>query len=109
MAYDDGLAHRLREFLADRPSVVEKEMFGGLGFIVQGNMCCGIHGDDLIVRVGPAGHADALARPHTRPFDLTGRPMKGWLLVEPSGYESDEDLAAWVEQGWQFARSLPPK
>jgi TfoX/Sxy family transcriptional regulator of competence genes len=109
MPYDEGLAHRLRDLLADRPSVVEKRMFGGVGFIVQGNMCCGIHEDELIVRVGTDQYEEAVTKPHARVFDLTGRPMKGWVCVDPAGFESDEDLADWVEQGWQFASSLPPK
>ena len=81
MAYDEGLAHRVREVLRDLPGLVEKKMFGGIGFLVHGNMACGVNGDELIVRVGPEGYQEALARPHARPFDMTGRPMKGWVWV----------------------------
>ena len=109
MAYDEGLAHRVGEVLAARADIIEKKMFGGVGYLLDGNMACGVHGDRLIVRVGPERYAHAQAQPHTREFDLTGRPMKGWITVGPEGYESAEELAAWVEQGLDFAGSLPPK
>ncbi len=109
MAYDEGLAQRVTEVLGDRPDLVEKKMFGGVGFMLRGNMTCGVIGEDLIVRVGPEGYDAALARPHARPFDFTGRPMTGWVTVGPDGYEADADLEAWVERGVAFARSLPPK
>ena len=109
MAYDKGLAQRVRQALVNQLGIVEKEMFGGIGFLLRGNMCCGVHRDELIVRVGPEEHSAALAKPHARPFDLTGRPMKGWVFVAPTGYESDEALKGWVRQGVQFALSLPPK
>jgi TfoX/Sxy family transcriptional regulator of competence genes len=109
MAYDEGLAQRIREVLGERPGLVEKKMFGGLGFMVQGNMACGVHKDKLIVRVGPEKHQEALARPYARPFDITGRPMKGWVMVESDGVESDDDLADWVRQGVDLALTLPPK
>ena len=109
MAYDEGLAQRIREVLGEQPGLVEKKMFGGAGFMVHGNMACGVHKDALIVRVGPENHEEAMARPHTRPFDITGRPMKGWVMVTSDGYESDEALEDWVQQGVDFALSLPPK
>jgi TfoX/Sxy family transcriptional regulator of competence genes len=109
MAYDEGLAVRIEETLGDRIDLIAKKMFGGVGFLIQGNMACGVNKEDLIVRVGPARYQEALAQPHTREFDMTGRPMKGWVVVEPEGCESDEDLAAWVQQGVEFALSLPPK
>lgn len=114
MAYDEGLAERLRESFATRPDVagekvVEKKMFGGIAFMVQGNMCCGVSGDALMVRVGPAGHEDALAQPHARVMDFTGKPMKGFVYVDPPGLEADEDLTAWVDRGVEFALSLPAK
>ncbi len=109
MAYDEGLAHRIRELLVDQPGLVEKKMFGGIGFMLHGNMACGVNKEDLIVRVGPEQYETALTGPHVKPFDLTGRPMKGWVMVEPDGYESDEALKAWVQQGLDFALSLPPK
>jgi hypothetical protein len=109
VAYDEGLAQRVRETLADRRDIEEKRMFGGLSFMVGGNLACGIIGEDLIVRVGPDGGAGALAQPHTRPFDFTGRPMKGWVVVDQAGLDADEVLGEWVERGVSFAASLPPK
>jgi TfoX/Sxy family transcriptional regulator of competence genes len=109
MAYDEGLAQRIREVLDELPGLVEKKMFGGVGFIIQGNMACGVNKDKLIVRVGPERHEETMQRPHTRPFDITGRPMKGWVMVEADGYESDDELKDWVQQGVAFVQTLPPK
>ena len=109
MAYDEGLAERIRDQLRDQSGVVEKEMFGGVGFILQGNMACGVNKDELMVRVGLENYDELLSRPHTRIFDFTGRPMKGWVIVSPEGYETDDALGAWVNQGVEFALSLPPK
>lgn len=109
MAYDEDLADRVREQLASEPAVTEKAMFGGLAFLLKGNMAVGLSGDELMVRVGPDASDDALARPHTRPFDMTGRPMKGWILVAPEGVAEERDLSAWVARGVDYARSLPAK
>ena len=111
MAYDEGLANRVRHVLLDLnpPRLHEKRMFGGVGYMVQGNMACGVHKDKLVVRVGPDGYQEALAAPHTVLFDITGRPMKGWVMVEPEGCASDDDLRRWVQQGVTFASALPPK
>ena len=109
MAFDEGLAHRVGELLHDEPGLVEKRMFGGIGYMLHGNMACGINKDNLVVRVGPAKYEVALDKPHTTVFDITGRPMKGWVLVEPAGFESEEMLKEWVQQGVDFALSLPPK
>ena len=111
MAYDEGLAQRVREALDELqpPGLVEMKMFGGIGFMVQGNMACGVHREALIVRVGAERHEEALARPHTRPFDITGRPMRGWAMVAPDGYESDQHLGDWIREGVDFALTLPPK
>jgi TfoX/Sxy family transcriptional regulator of competence genes len=84
-------------------------MFGGIGFLLNGNMACGVHDQELIVRVGPEHSAEALAQPYTRLFDMTGRPMSGWIVVDPPGCRSQEDLQAWLNQGIEFARTLPPK
>jgi hypothetical protein len=84
-------------------------MFGGLAFMINGHMCVGLIGDDLMVRVGPEGYAEALAHPHTRPMDFTGRPMKGYVYVAPMGYQADDDLRAWVGRGLTFVSRLPPK
>lgn len=109
MPYDDILAARLRAVLGPLPDLVEKKMFGGVCILENGNMACGVYQDDLIVRVGPQAYAAALARPHVKLFDITGRAMKGWVMVEPQGCSSESELKAWVEQGLAFARSLPPK
>jgi TfoX/Sxy family transcriptional regulator of competence genes len=109
LAYDETLAQRIRELLADKHSVVEKRMFGGIAFMLRGNMCCGIVRDDLMVRVGLERHEEALAQPHARPMDFTGRPMRGMVYVTPEGCRTDEALKRWVEQGLNFAATLPPK
>ena len=109
MAYDEDLGRRVRDQLAAEAGVAEKAMFGGLAFLLNGNMAVGLSGAELMVRVGPEASDDALERPHTRPFDMTGRPMKGWILVAPEGTAAERDLATWVAQGAGFARSLPAK
>jgi TfoX/Sxy family transcriptional regulator of competence genes len=109
MAYNEGLAQRVRKMVEELPGFTEKKMFGGVGFMLRGNMACGVNKDDLIVRVGPEGYEEALAQLHASVFDLTGRPMKGWVTVAPDGYQSDTDLRSWVQQGVEFALTLPPK
>ena len=109
MTYDDGLAHRVRDVLASRPGVAEKEMFGGLAFVLEGNMCCGVIDDSLVARVGPDAYDDALAEPHARPFDFTGREMRGWVYVDPSGLTSDAALEEWVGRTVEFVDTLPAK
>jgi hypothetical protein len=109
MAYDEGLAQRVRDIMFDEDGLVEKKMFGGVGFMLNGNMACGVNKEDLIVRVGPEQYEQAVMHPNTRPFDITGRPMKGWVMISPAGVNADEDLQDWVAQGTNFARTLPPK
>jgi TfoX/Sxy family transcriptional regulator of competence genes len=109
MAYDEGLAQRIREILDGQPGLVEKKMFGGVGFMLHGNMACGVYEDKLIVRVGLEGYEQALSKPHTTVFDITGRVMKNWVTVEAAGCESDDDLVEWVQQGVDFSLTLPPK
>jgi len=109
MAYDEGVAQRIREALSEQVGLDEKKMFGGVGFMLRGNMACGVHGDQLIVRVGPDAFAEAVGLEHARPFDLTGRPMKGWVYVDEPGFEDDAALAGWVQRGVAFALSLPAK
>lgn len=109
MAYDEGLAQRLREQLADRTGVVEKRMFGGLCFMFRGHMLAGIAGDVLMARVGPQRYADALARAHARPMDFTGKPMKGYVFVDPEGFAVDANLAGWIELCLKFNAGLPAK
>jgi hypothetical protein len=108
MAYDESLAARVRALVADRTDVREQKMFGGLTFMVGGNMCCGVNGDELIVRLDPEREDDALARPHARPMDLTGRPLRGFVMVSPAGLEG-ERLQRWVREAVARAESLPPK
>jgi hypothetical protein len=109
MAYDQALAQRIRTELDGHPGLQEKKMFGGVGFLIRGNMACGVNGENLIIRVGPDATEASLAQPNTRPFDMTGRPMNGWIIVTPAGAESEADLRSWVEQGVRFAETLPPK
>ena len=106
MAYDEGLAQRMREALESQPRLAEKRMFGGLAFMVDGHMAAGILGETLMARVGPERAEAALAQPHVRPMDFTGKPMKGYLYVEPAGIESDEALAAWLDDCIAFVTTL---
>ena len=113
MAYDTDLAERIRAALRRASAKIapprEIRMFGGLCFTVGGHMCFGIIGRDLVVRVGPEGLGDALAEPHARPMDFTGRPLKGFLYVGPAGYRRPADLAKWLRRALSFVGSLPPK
>ena len=109
MAFDEGLAERVREVLAADRLVAEKKMFGGLAFLCRGYMFVGILGETLMARVGPADYEEMLARPHVRPMDFTGRPMKGYVFVDPQGFEEDADLGAWIDRCRHFVHSLPPK
>lgn len=109
MAYDEGLAERIRMVVADRPTVTEKKMFGGLAFMLNDYMFCGVQEDTLMARVGPNNYQPSLAKPHVREMDFTGRSMKGYVYVDPQGLESDEDLAYWVDRCAQFVLTLPPK
>ena len=110
MTYDNELAYRIREQLGVEHGVTEKAMFGGLAFLLHGNMAVGIsNGGELMVRVGPDASDEALARPHTRVFDMTGRPMKGWILVSAEGFATKRRLGVWVGRGVAFARTLPAK
>jgi hypothetical protein len=109
MAYNERLAERIRTHLGKRAGLTEKKMFGGIGFLLRGNMCCGVHGEDMIVRIDPEATDAALSRPHTHVFDLTGRPMKGWLLVRPKGLATAAALGRWIEVAASYADSLPAK
>ena len=109
MAYDEALAARVRDRLAGEDGRTEKAMFGGLAFLVGGNMSVGIRGDDLMVRVGPEGAEAALERPHARRSFMGEREMKGWILVAPDGVAGDDELDEWVRRGVAYARSLPAK
>lgn len=109
MAYDEALAKRIRKVLTGRKGVTDKNMFGGLTFLLDGKMFCGIVKDDLMVRVGPDLYQGALNEPHVRPMDFAGRPSKGFIYVSPSGCRSDEALARWVKRGLDFVSTLPAK
>jgi len=109
MAYNEKLAERVRAIVGDRPDLTERKMFGGIAFMLNGNMFCGITRDDLMVRVGPESFAEALASPGARPMDFTGRPMKGMAFVGPEAYATDEQLRGWVGQTLEYVRSLPAK
>jgi len=109
MAFDESLAARIRYSLARKRGIEEKKMFGGVGFLLHGNMLVGVWKDSLIARLGPDNYDDALLEPHVKEFNITGRPMKGWLLVEPKGIENDEQLKDWIEWATTFVRTLPAK
>jgi hypothetical protein len=108
MAYNEKLAGRIRLELGNMP-FVEKKMFGGVGFLINGNMSVGVHKDNMIVRVDPDRHEKLLKKKHTRVFDITGKPMKGWLIVEPEGCKTAKQLCAWVQEGVVYVLTLPRK
>lgn len=109
MAFDTLLAQRVKALMLDLDGLTEKKMFGGVGFMLHGNMACGVNKDDLIVRVGPEAYDEALEQPNTRIFDFTGREMKGWIMVSPEGTILEADLERLVKMGTDFALTLPPK
>ena len=109
MSYDEGLAERLREALQSQRGISEKKMFGGLAFMSRGYIFIGITGDILMARIGPEYYNQALSRSHVRVMDFTGKPMKGYVFVDPPGFESDSDLSDWVQRCHRFVQSLPPK
>lgn len=109
MAYDEGVAERLREFYAEVPDVAERKMFGGIAFMVSGHMSCGVVDDTLMVRVGPDLYDEALSRPHARKMDFTGKPLTGFVYVAPEGFSEDDDLGSWVALSLEFVQSIPPK
>ena len=109
MTNEDMLVERIRPILSRRKGFSEKKMFGGVCFMINGNMCVGTWKGSLIVRLDKKLHDKTLAKPHTKPANITGRIMKGWALVEPAGIESDNDLKTWVRRAAKFAESLPVK
>ena len=109
MANDEHLNERIRQILSKRERVSERKMFGGVCFMINGNMCVGTWKGSLIVRLDKKNHHETLAEPHTKPADMNGRVMKGWALVEPAGIESKNDLTVWVDRAAKFAESLPHK
>jgi TfoX/Sxy family transcriptional regulator of competence genes len=110
MAYDEDLANRIRELMAAESGVTEKKMFGGLAFLIDGNMSVSASGQGgLMVRVDPDQTDALVAKAHARPFEMRGREMQGWLRVDPEGVRTKRQLEAWVRRGVAYARSLPPK
>ena len=106
IAYNEKLADRIRKVLARRKAVNEKKMFGGIAFMLRGKMCCGVLKDDLVVRVGADRYSEALTRPHARPMNFTGRPLKGFVYVGPRGYRTDRALQKWLSAAMRFVSSL---
>ena len=109
MAFSEALAERIRQRLARRKNVEERKMFGGIGFLLNGNLLVGVWKDSLCVRLGPEQAEEALPEPHVKVFDITGKPMKGWLLVEPEGVQDDDDLKNWIERASKIVKTLPAK
>jgi TfoX/Sxy family transcriptional regulator of competence genes len=109
MAYDEALADDIRHQLSTESGLTEKKMFGGIAFMVDGNMAIGVSGDELMVRVGKDAHDEAAARPGARTFDKARAPMRGWISVAPEGFNSQEAFTRWIDQGVAFARGLPAK
>jgi TfoX/Sxy family transcriptional regulator of competence genes len=109
MAFSEALAARIRQRLARRKNIEEKKMFGGVGYLLNGNLLVGVWKDSLRVRLGPDQAEEALLEPHVKDFDITGRPMKGWVLVESGGVENDDQLSGWIQRAAKFVAALPAK
>ncbi len=109
MAFDEILADRIRRVVSGKRGITEQKMFGGLAFLHNGHMACGVAKEELMVRIGPDAYEEALALPHTRDMDFTGRPLKGMIYVDFEGYRTDPALEGWVRRGITFTGSLPPK
>ena len=108
MPYDEELANRLRKGLSAHP-IVERKMFGGLSFLLHGHMCCGVVGDDIVIRVGPEAYASALKRPHARPMDFTGKALTGFVYVDPQAVAAESERAQWLGLALDFVLGRPPK
>jgi len=109
MTYDEVLAERIRIVIKGKRGFSEKKMFGGLSFLLHGNMCCGVIRKNLVVRVGSDQYRKALSSPHTRPMDFTGKPLRGYVYVRPAGYRTGRSLQKWVNQGIVFTSTLKRK
>jgi hypothetical protein len=109
MAFNEILAARIRDALARKKGVEEKRMFGGVGFLLNGNLLVGVWKASLVVRLGPAEGEEPLKEPHVKVFDITGRPLKGWVLVGPEGAEDDDQLGDWIQRAAKFVGKLPAK
>jgi hypothetical protein len=109
MSYNEALAVKVRKLLGRRPNLTERKMFGGVGFLLDGNICCGVWKEFLILRLGDAAARQVLAEEHARPFDITGRPMRGWAMIEPAGWNDAVRLRRWVDWATVFTSTLPAK
>ena len=109
MAFSEELAERIRRRLARRKGIEEKKMFGGIGFLLNGNLLVGVWKDSLIARLGPEGGDEALREAHVKEFDITGRSMRGWVRVEPEGVTGDDQLQGWIRRAVKFVGNLPAK
>jgi hypothetical protein len=109
MSYDETLADRIRELIGRRKNLIEKKMFGGIGYFLNGNICCGAWKEFLILRLGEDAARQVLGEPHARPFDITGRPMRGWAMIEPAGWQDETKLRRWVTWAADFTSTLPAK
>jgi TfoX/Sxy family transcriptional regulator of competence genes len=109
MPYNEQIETRIEKIISSWKNTDQKNMFGGVCHLLNGNMFCGVYKDFLILRLGEQNSNKALALPHVRPFDITGKPMKGWVMVEQAGFKRDDDLAVWLNQAKEFVNSLPPK
>jgi hypothetical protein len=109
VAFNEALAERIRQGLTRRKNIEEKQMFGGIGFLLNGNMLVGVWKDSLIVRLDPEEGEQALKEPHVREFDITGLAMKGWVLVDPAGIQDDVQLSGWIQRAVKFVGKLPAK
>ena len=109
MAYDAAIAEEIRAVIGEHPGLTEKEMFGGIAFMINGNMAVGVSGEDLMVRVGKDAHDEMMALPGATTFSKSARPMRGWLTVTREGFGTEDDLKAWIGRGVAFAETLPKK
>jgi len=109
MPYNEQIETRIEKILSSWKNTDQKNMFGGVCYLLNGNMFCGVYKDFLILRLGGENGDKSLALPHVRPFDITGKPMKGWVMVEQDGFQTDHDLGVWLNQAKEFVNSLPPK
>lgn len=109
MPYDESLADRLSVALSLKRGIEKKKLFGGIGFLLDGNMLVGVWKNSLVVRLGSLDYENARLEPHVREFDITGKPLKGWVMIEPDGIEDDEQLFGWIERATAFVKTLPKK
>lgn len=109
MPYDPGLAERLADMLTNRSGMEEKKMFGGIGWMLNGNMCVGVYKEWLVIRVGIDAAENILIEPHVKPMDITGKVMKGWAMIFPEGIEDDSELIRYVDLASNFVNTLPAK